>query len=110
MIRTSIVILVLGIVLCRPVAAKVYQYIDDKGYTCFTNDLYMVPENKRPAVIEHKENPINHTSPVINRTTERASVIQSQPPPATNTQKKDKKEIQTSTPHNQTFKKRTADY
>ena len=88
MIRTAVVILTLGIVLCRPVAAKVYQYIDDKGYTCFTNDLYMVPENKRGAIIEHKENPITHTSPVINRTAERASVIQPQPPPATNPQKK----------------------
>jgi len=91
MVRTSIVILVLGIVLCRPVAAKIYQYIDDKGYTCFTNDLYMVPENKRPAAIEHKENPINHTSPNINRTAERASVIQPQLPLATNPEKKELK-------------------
>ncbi len=86
--RTAVVILTLGIVLCRPVAAKVYKYIDDKGYTCFTNDLYMVPEKKRPAVIEHKENSITHTSPVINKTVERTPVIQSQSPSATNPQKK----------------------
>lgn len=87
MIRTAVVILTLGIVLCRPVAAKVYKYIDDKGYTCFTNDLYMVPENKRPTVIEHKENPITQTSSIIKRTAERGPMIQSQPSPATNTQK-----------------------
>lgn len=52
---SCIAILMLGIMLSWPVAAKIYRYVDDNGQVTFTNDLSSVPESKRAKVTEQEE-------------------------------------------------------
>jgi hypothetical protein len=44
------IIMVIFLWACKPCAAQVYKYVDEKGVPCYTDDYYRVPEKQRPDV------------------------------------------------------------